>query len=297
MGTAGHVTAVGEAGEGLREFLDAAGRRIAELEQRWTRFLPGSEISWLNTSGVLDCASEDTLLLVERAVVGWRETDGLYDPTTLSALIALGYDRTFTELGDQAPAARRRPRRSPGCAGIDINYSAAVVRLAPGTTFDPGGIGKGLAGDLVTSMLRRAGASGVCVNLGGDVRVEGDAPEGRGWVVALEHPLHAGRRLASLRLRSGAVASTSRTQRTWGSPDEGRHHLIDPRTGAAATSGLAGVTVLASEGWWAEVLAKACFVAGALAGRALLERRGVSGVLVTDGGDVILAGAAHEYLL
>ena len=37
--------------------------------------------------------------------------------------------------------------------------------------------------------LRAAGAAGVCVNLGGDLRAEGRAPGGGSWVVGIEHPL------------------------------------------------------------------------------------------------------------
>jgi len=42
------------------------------------------------------------------------------------------------------------------------------------------------------------------------------------------------------------------------------------------------VTVLSSEAWWAEVLAKAAFVAGPRTGRALLASHGVTGLLVLD---------------
>ena len=46
------------------------------------------------------------------------------------------------------------------------------------------------------------------------------------------------------------------------------------------------MTVLSSEAWWAEVLAKAAFVAGPTTGRALLASHGVTGLLVRDDGRV-----------
>ena len=45
--------------------------------------------------------------------------------------------------------------------------------LPAGTRFDPGGVGKGLAGDLVAAHLLELGARSVQVELGGDVRVAG----------------------------------------------------------------------------------------------------------------------------
>ena len=73
-------------------------------------------------------------------------------------------------------------------AGSPMVVSAETLGL------DPGGIGKGYAADLVVSELRAAGAAGVCVNLGGDLRAEGRAPGGGSWVVGIEHPLRPGRR-------------------------------------------------------------------------------------------------------
>ena len=135
---------------------------------------------------------------------------------------------------------------------------------------------------------------GVCVNLGGDLRVEGDAPDDNGWIVDLEHPL-TGRSMMLVRLRTGAVASTWRTRRVWGPPPARRHHLIDPRTGAPASSGLAGASVLAGRAWWAEVLAKAAFLEGATRGAELLAAHQASGYLVDDDGTVHTAGFAERF--
>src|SRR5204862_328066 len=77
------------------------------------------------------------------------------------------------------------------------------VRLPAGTGFDPGGIGKGLAADMVVAETMAAGAAGVCVNLGGDLRVTGLDPTDAAWTVAVEYPL-AARPLAYVGLRDGA---------------------------------------------------------------------------------------------
>jgi thiamine biosynthesis lipoprotein ApbE len=49
--------------------------------------------------------------------------------------------------------------------------------------------------------------------------------------------------------------------------------------------------VIAGEAWRAEVLAKAAFIAGVDAGKALVEATGATGLFVTDAGEVVeLAG-------
>jgi thiamine biosynthesis lipoprotein len=123
------------------------------------------------------------------------------------------------------------------------------------------------------------------VNLGGDLRALGDAPPPVGWVVEVEDPLATGR-TGFLALASGAVATSTRLRRSWIRNGVARHHLIDPRTGCPAESGLASVTVVADEAWRAEVLAKAAFVAGRPAAARLIAEAGATGLLVTDDGDV-----------
>ena len=82
------------------------------------------------------------------------------------------------------------------------------------------------------------------MSVGGDLYADGEAPEGHGWVVAVADPLEPDRIVDSLAIAKGGVASTWRTKRAWMRDGEMQHHLIDPRTGVPAASGVAGVTVL-----------------------------------------------------
>jgi thiamine biosynthesis lipoprotein len=80
------------------------------------------------------------------------------------------------------------------------------------------------------------------------------------------------------------VATSTSLRRRWTRAGEPVHHLVDPATGAPARSGLAAVTVVAATTAWAEVLAKAAFVAGPAEGAARLRDAGVTGLLVHDDG-------------
>jgi len=64
----------------------------------------------------------------------------------------------------------------------------------------------------------------------------------------------------------------------------GLGYLIDPATGQPARSGLAAVTIVAAQGWQAEVLAKAAFLGGLRHGPALLTATRTDGLLVDDRG-------------
>src|SRR5437879_5942265 len=100
MGSDAHVIVVG----GTNHLIDHAVARIDQLEQLWSRFIDSSEINQLNRgAGAAVAVSEETVMLVERAIEGWRLSGGSVDPTVLGAMIRAGYDRPFDEM-PPAPA-------------------------------------------------------------------------------------------------------------------------------------------------------------------------------------------------
>ena len=286
--------------DGPDDFGDRAAAAVERLEAKWSRFRPESELCRLNAAaGAPVVVSPETLMVVEHAIEGWHATGGRFDPTVLSALEAAGYDRDFDALravpdaaDAEGPGSPGPTGPAPGAGGISVDRLVGALRLPPGVALDLGGIGKGLAADLVAVQLHEAGARGVLVNLGGDLRAVGEAPAPGAWVVEIDDPLATGR-TGLVTLGAGAIATSTRLRRAWTRAGRAQHHLIDPQTGAPATSGIASVTVIAGEAWRAEVLAKAAFVAGVEEGARLVEATGATGLVVTDDGAVVeLAGLA-----
>ena len=279
MGTTAHIVLV----DGRRGALRAAVDRLRDLERRWSRFLPDSETSRLNAgAGTPQRVSAETALLVGLAREGWRRTGGRFDPTLLHALRAAGYDEGLPRRPltgrDVAPAPEHDPDL---CGGIVLDSDAGTVRLPAGAGFDPGGIGKGLAADLVTADLVASGAAGACVNVGGDLRVWGRGPREPLWRIST--PAWADRVVA---LPGGAVATSGVADRTWTVDGRRHHHVLDPVTLRPSDTGIAGATVVAPAAWLAEVYALATLLSSP--GRALadLRRWGVDGCIVETCGRV-----------
>ncbi|HEY2332097.1 MAG TPA: FAD:protein FMN transferase [Acidimicrobiales bacterium] len=301
MGSEAHVIVVG----GRPEAGDRIWRRIADLEARWSRFLDTSEISALNRrSGTPVQVSADTLLLVRRAIEATRISGGAFDPLVLGAMLRAGYDRSFDRLvgaGDTRawpdPGLRPSAVDHPGTAigGGHIRIDEDVVTLPPGAGFDPGGIGKGLAADLVVDEALADGVAGVCVNLGGDVRVAGRSPEGDGWTVAVRHP-HRTEPIALVGLADGAVATSTTLLRTWHADGERRHHIIDPATGAPSDTDLTLATVVTARGWTSEVLAKSVLLRGSAHPFDLIAGTPADALAVGPGGRVQTTSGFAAYL-
>jgi thiamine biosynthesis lipoprotein len=288
MGSDAHIIVVSpDAG-----LLAGAIARIGELEQRWSRFIATSEISELNRRSGEDVAvSADTVLLVERAVEAWRLTGGGFDPTVLGDVLRAGYDRSFDELG----AAPKSAPSGLGKGCTDIVVGESSVRLPADVGFDPGGIGKGLAADMVVDEVAAAGAEGVCINLGGDLRVRGRSPVGDTWTVAIEHPL-AVEPVVLVALTDGAVATSTTLRRRWTVDGQDRHHLIDPWTGEPSGSDLTLVSVVAGEAWMAEVLAKAELLRGSARAFDLVGGTGAEALAVTVAGNLLATDGFRKFV-
>jgi len=260
-------------GDAEPELVDWAMRELERLEQSWSRFRPDSDLSLLNGSQNEWVAVPPLLVLaLERAAQLWDATQGAFDPTILPALEAVGYDRSFDAMtkDDPAPPARGAV---PGFDHVDLDAAAHRARLR-GVRLDLGGIGKGLAADLIAEGLVDRGARSALVSLGGDMRVAGDAPEG-GWMIPVERP--DGSTWFTHPLACGALVQSTCSLRAWTRGGHRVHHIIDPRTTAPALTDVDTAVVAGAEAWWAEGFAKAAIILGRVRGLALLAAHDLRG--------------------
>lgn len=284
MGTTAELMIIGGPGELLAQW---AATRLTELETAWSRFLPESELCRLGEkagAGPVPVSAE-TLEVIGRALSLWYVTRGGFDPTIRRALEHSGYDRTFRLVAPTGPAPAVSPVPAPGCEGIRIDRVHSTISLPAGVTLDLGGIGKGMAADLIATGLVERGAAGACVSLGGDVRVAGRGLDGGPWEIEVEDPFDSSQVLCRRTLVDSAIVTSTTRFRRWMRGDTLMHHIIDPATGAAADRGVTAVVAIGDAAWWAEGVAKAALVAGVADGLALLERLGVAAVMIDDRGD------------
>src|SRR5688500_9581837 len=135
--------------DGPPELVASGFARLRELERAWSRFLLDSELNRLHDRpGRWVPVSAELLSALSWCIRLHAETGGLFDPSIRTALERWGYDRTFDSID-----ARDRPvparEDAPGLAGLELDPERRAARLAAGTQLDLGGIGKGLAADLI----------------------------------------------------------------------------------------------------------------------------------------------------
>jgi len=243
----------------------AAKTFIDECEQRFSRFLPASELSDLNRSaGEWLPISGDLMDMLLLSMKYYTETKGIFDPSILSALKQIGYDRSMDEIrtnGVSVPTRVSNRTSRPDFHEISFDLANNRVCLPRGMEIDLGGIAKGWIVEKAAQLLHQYVE--VCgVSAGGDILFIGHPLDGMDWDVYLEDPRSPTQLLAQLHIPSGAVATSSTMKRTWSQGEKVHHHLIDPRTGEPAKTDWLIVTVIAPSVITAEVYAKAILIVG-----------------------------------
>jgi FAD:protein FMN transferase len=282
MGSRIELIAVGVSNAATDLALATARDFAEEWEERFSRFRPQSELSRLNeAAGRSISVSPDFLGVLDAALAACERTGGLFNPSILPSLTALGYDRDFREIhADPQPARRVVPQ--PGLIErIAIDRRAGIVTLPTGCALDFGGIAKGIFVDRLVE--RFAGWPGGSINAGGDLRVWGDSADGEYWVVGVEDPVDVSRErclLSILDPAAGAIATSAMNRHAWQRGTERYHHLIDPATGRPVLGRIISATALAPDLATAEVATKALLVSG---GRGQsLDPADATGAIVID---------------
>jgi thiamine biosynthesis lipoprotein len=281
MGTETRLVAVGPDRPALRSALRSAEAALRRVEVMMSEKLDRSQLLAVNsdrTGRPVEVAPE--LLGLLRASRELTEaTGGAFDPTCRPIL------RTWAaaaRAGEFPPdRALAEALAATGWEHFELTGDPpTVARLHPGASIDLGGIAKGRGIDRAVEALRRGGATGGLVDVGGDIRCFGRSERGRPWRVTLQDPFaSAGRAVLLLELTDRAVATSGDYRRYSTIARRRISHIVDPRTGRPV-EGASSVTVLAPDATTADAWATGLSVLGP-DGIPLAERAGLEVLMIT----------------
>ncbi|MBY0491384.1 MAG: FAD:protein FMN transferase [Gemmatimonadaceae bacterium] len=243
--------------DALRAEAHRALTAVHDVERVCSRFDATSELRRLSDHiGEPVPGSPLLVELLALALAIAEASDGAFDPTVGAAMLAHGFDRhwrTDVAVGD---VGRVSPPRHGGWRDLTVDQARGTIRLDAAHQLDLGALAKGFAVDLVAAAIPHALSASI--HAGGDVRCVGAHPEGRAWTIGVRSPTHTDRFAAVAHIADGAVCTSGDYERVNAA---GVHHLLDPRTGHAAT-GFRSVSVVAPTAVVADGLATAAFVLG-----------------------------------
>jgi thiamine biosynthesis lipoprotein len=276
----------------LREHLQA-------IDDACSRFRCDSEISRVHAAAGATVPISGLLTEALRVALRAAElTDGFVDPTVGDAVRALGYDRDFAAVTRDDPTPFHPTGPVRGWWHVRLDTARREVTIPRGMRLDLGATAKALAADRAAAAIARATGCGVLVGLGGDIAVAGAPPAG-GWRVTIgdDHTTVDPGCDPTVTIRSGGLATSSITRRTWRRAGRPVHHIVDPRTGDVPAPVWRTVSVAAGACVDANTASTAAIVLGTDAIGWLAQRHLPARLVDLAGGVTTVAGWPDERMV
>ncbi len=252
MGTEVAIILITESETEARKIATDTFTKIAALEQVFSRFLPNSELSKLNTLGTLTVSSQ-FIEVLKTAINLSRQTGGSFNP--LIQVAKAGYKDDFTKLKD-AVQEKHSEKYNLDLSAIKIDDTTNLVSLDIDQQLDFGGILKGYLADKLANEIiaSKKGCTGVVVNIGGDLHTEGHDAEGKLFTFNLFNPVTESE--FELPLLNTSLVTSGIYKRQWQTKTGPQHHILSADGINNPASPVVSASVIHKNGAAAEAWAK-----------------------------------------
>jgi len=300
MGTTYHITAV--VGEPVAitetQLQMEVDKLLEDVNQVMSTYISDSELSLLNKAPVnqptvVSEALFEVLALSEEIS---QLSDGAFDVTVGPLVNLWGFGPGVkTDKAPEASALAEAMARI-GYEYLILDDERRQVTKERELYIDLSAIAKGYGADELAELFQQHGITNYMIELGGELAVAGNNPEGVLWRIGVEQPtlMHSGS-LQGISVPHGGIA-TSGDYRNYYEVDGVRYsHTIDPETGKPVTHKLASVTVVSESAAKADGLATALNVLGPEKGYALSIENGIAAYFVIRQGEGFVTKASPEF--
>lgn len=274
---------------------------IKRLETLMSFFLESSEITRLNNAAgkhevELGC---EALYVLNRAKYFSEMCDGTFDVTIgpVAKLWGIFTDHAKVPSKEEIDKALS----FTGYKDITINNELGTAKLERvGESVDLGAIAKGYAADRAIEIYKQHGIESAFINLGGNVMVLGNKPEGSPWMIGIQNPLlQRGQCLGVVKAVNKTIVTSGDYVRYFEKDNVKYHHILDPRTGYPANSGLISTTIVSEKSIGADALSTAIFILGLEEGMKLINSiKDMEAIFVTKDKEIyVTEGLKENFIL
>ena len=198
---------------------------------------------------------------MERALELYQETDGTFDIAIYPVMEAWGFPTQNFQVPSQETLDQLLPLTDAGNISCD-KETRKISFGVEGMKIDLGGIAKGYTSSRIMDIYKDNGITSGLVNLGGNVQALGTKTDGTKWKIAVQSPDDTEDYLGILSVQDKAVITSGGYERYFEQDGVTYHHIIDPKTGYPAESGLVSVTIVSTDGTLADGLSTSLFIMG-----------------------------------
>lgn len=249
-------------GKNREAALDAAQAEILRLNDLLSNSVEGSDTARVNRDRTA-VVSADAAAVTQQALALYESTEGLFDITTFPLSSLWG----FYEQKYHVPTLEELESTLSLVDGskVQLNMNTAQISLGENQSIDLGGIAKGYTSNRIMEIFREHGVTSALVSLGGNVQCLGAKPNGTPWNIGITNPWKKNSDIyAAVKVVDKAVITSGGYERFFTDPQTGEvyRHILDPRTGYPAQSGLSSVSIITPDGTLGDGLSTSLYIMG-----------------------------------
>ncbi len=261
------------------ESVDKAFELCGKYEKIFSRTDKNSELFAINKKS-RDMLSDDMKNVLDFSLDFSHLTDGAFD-ITVTPLIELW---NVNERSTPPKASEiKEALKSVGYKKI-----SRLPFILGESQIDLGGVAKGYIADKLIESFKKDGCKNIIVDLGGNVALIGE------YTVGIRDPFSPDEVFATIRLKDKSAVTSGAYQRYFEYKGERYHHIIDPKTGYPACTGISSVTVISPSSMHADALSTAIYVMGEDAIKLCEDFPDTDALIITDSGEVITTDNFEE---
>lgn len=247
---------------------------IDYYEKLFSRTLEGSEVYNINHSPETTFTiSEELRDILEFSLSYARYSDGALD-ISIAPLSSL-WDFSNLEHKTEAPAAEAIQVAKALVNYKDISLEGNTLTFArEGMQLELGAVAKGYIADRVKEFLLSKGVTSAIINLGGNILLVGEKPEGSTFNVGIQKPFEDRDAVvaAICELTDCSMVSSGIYERYfYDTAGNFYHHILDAATGYPCDTDLLQVTIISKDSATGDALSTACFALGLEKGMELIH--------------------------
>lgn len=247
-------------GEQASEAVKAAAAEIHRLDDLLSTGKTDSEISKINADSG-GTVSSDTEYLVERSLSLYKDTDGAFDIAIYPVMQLWGFPTKKYRVPGKSEIEDALKLTDASKIHLD-NSGCKLTFDEKGMEIDLGGIAKGYTSSRIMDIFKQYRVTSGLVSLGGNVQTYKKKTDGSSWRVAVEDPDDSSAYLGILSTSDKAVITSGGYERYFRKNGKTYHHIIDPKTGYPADSGIHSSTIISADGTLADGLSTSLFIMG-----------------------------------
>jgi len=258
-------------------------REIERQNRIFSSYSADSELArWQQSVGKSQPVSPELLAMMQACDVWQQQSGGAFNPAA----------EVLTKVWNEAAERNQLPTKAELVAAVrragehhwSLDAATQTAKPLTGAPLSFNAIAKGFIVEAACQAALKADSElqGLVVNLGGDLRVCGDAVQR----IAIADPLNAAdnaQPIATIHVHNRAVATSGNYRRGWQIGGRWYSHILDPRNGRPVER-IVSATVIAQSSADVDALATICNVLPPHESLALVEAQGAACLLITRDG-------------